>query len=143
MSPRSGQRGFTLGESIVAFALMGTAALGIVSMQRGLFTGQAANRDLLQATELMQECAERVLSVRRVSGYGNVTATPSATPLCTAASSCGSITAFGSFSVPTITLRDASNTAVCTCSSASCTVTVSISKGGTAFTPLTLQLQNY
>jgi len=132
MSTRHHQRGFTLAESVVAFCLMGTAALGIVSMQRGLFTGQSANRDLLQANALMQECAERVLSVRRTNGYASVATT-----------SCSSIATFGSFSAPTIALKDASNATITSCSSATCTVTVSISKGGTSYTPLTLQLQNY
>jgi Tfp pilus assembly protein PilV len=133
IKPLRSQRGFTLAESIVAFCLMGTAALGIISMQRGLFNGQSANRDLIQANALMEECAERLLSVRRVSGYSSVATT-----------SCSSIATFGSFSAPTITFQESANSSAGNCVSASgCTAVVSISKGGTSYAPLTIQFQNY
>jgi prepilin-type N-terminal cleavage/methylation domain-containing protein len=127
-------RGFTLIESIIVLVVLSVAAAAIVTMQGNIFKGQADNKDIQVGAQLMQECAERVLAIRRQSNSAYASVTTSA---------CSGLGNFGGFGVPVVTLRDDSNTSVTTCASTTCTATITIGKGGSNLAPITLRLATY
>ena len=132
--------GFTLMELVVVIVLLGTVAAVVLRLQPQLFSAQAIGRDTLSGLEIQRACAERLLSVRRVQGYGAVQGSAAATPTC---DGLGGVAGFAAN--PTVLLVDANATAVNSCSSATCTATITVSKTGSAATlpPLTLQLSQY
>ena len=133
---RSGQAGFTLIESIFAAAILGLAAVAIMGVQKNIFATQTVGRDQLVGTEIVQACAERLLAVRRNSGYANVTGT-----LCTGMGGVGGFAAN-----PTVVMRSASAAVITTCSTATCTATITIAKTSGPAVPsgnVTLQMSNY
>ncbi len=78
-------RGFTLVESIIVLVVLGIAAVGIISLQSQIFSGQSDIKNIQIGVQLMQECAEQVLATRRASasGYGDVNSTNfNTTPKC-------------------------------------------------------------
>jgi prepilin-type N-terminal cleavage/methylation domain-containing protein len=132
-------RGFTLIETIMVIALLGMVSATLLSMQPQVFRAQTNARDQYVGLEQMRACAERILSVRRTSGFASVT-----TALC------NGLGGQGNYALnPTVTLTvDSSPTAVTTCSTGTvtCTATVSIAKtSGPAATlaPLTVQISVY
>ena len=130
------QRGFTLFETILVIGLLALVSTGLIAMQPSVFKTQTNGRDQAVGLELMRACAERLLAVRRHTGYGSVTTT-----LCDGMGGIG-----GFASNPTVTMTDTSNTAITACSSATCTVAIIIAKSSgpaAALTPVTLQLSNY
>jgi Tfp pilus assembly protein PilV len=130
------QGGFTLFETIVVIAMLTLVSLGLIAMQPQVFKTQTAGRDEFVGFELTRACAERLLAVRRQTGYASVTNT-----LCNGMGSVGGFAAD-----PTVTLADATNAAITACSSATCTATISIAKtAGPAapLTALTLRLSSY
>ena len=132
----AGARGFTLVESIIALVLVALAAATIVSMQGNIFFGQSGNRDLEVGVQLMQECAEQVLATRRQSGYSAVTSST-----CNISSITANIPS--GFNAPGVILKDDTNSTVTPCASSTCTVTISVTKGSTTLTAVTLRLVNY
>ena len=132
----AGQRGFTLIESIVTASLLGLAAVAIMGVQKNIFSTQTTGRDELVGTELVQACAERILTVRRKSGYINVTNT-----LC---NGMGGISGFASN--PTVTFTDSNGNSITTCSTSTCTATIGIAKASgpaVLLRNVTLRLSNY
>ncbi len=127
-------RGFTLIESIIALVLLGIASISIISLQTTIFNGQSDNKVLEVGTQLMQECAEQVLAMRRNLSYTSVTT-----------SACNGLGNYGGFGAPILTLINDSGSSVtaCTNASATCTATITINKGGPNLTPVVLQLVNY
>jgi prepilin-type N-terminal cleavage/methylation domain-containing protein len=130
----AGSRGFTLIESIIVLVVMSIAAAAIISLQGNVFFGQSGNKDLEVGVQLMQECAEQVLAVRRQSQSAYASVTNSA---------CSGLGNYGGFGVPVVTLRDDSNAIVTTCASTTCTATITIGKGGSNLAPITLRLAKY
>lgn len=126
------QRGFTIIESIIALVILAIASVAIVSLQSDIFSGQSDNKSMEVGVQLMQECAEKILGVRRGAGYGGVMS-----------STCDGLGNINGFGAPSIALNDASGTAITTCASSTCTATISIRKGTTTLTPITLRLVNY
>lgn len=136
---RHRQRGFTLFESIIVIGLLTLVSLGLLAMQPQFFKAQNSGRDTFVGLELMKTCAERMLAVRRNTGFGSVTST-----LCNGMGGGGAVTGWAAN--PTVTLRDATNTAITTCSSATCTATILIAKTvvpEASLAPITLQLSAY
>jgi hypothetical protein len=133
-SPRARQGGFTLFETVLVIGILALVSLGILAMQPQVFKTQTTGRDAFVGVELMRACAERLLAVRRYAGYGGVTSTL-----------CGGMGGVGGFASNfTVTLKDAGGTAITTCSSATCTATISIAKSPAAtLIPVTLQLSAY
>lgn len=133
---RCRERGFTLVETIIVIGLLTTVSLGLLAMQPQVIKTQTAGRDEFVGVELMQACAERLLAVRRNIGYTSVTNTL-----------CDGIGGVGGFAANlTVTLADVTNTAIATCSSATCTATIIIAKTAAPaanLTPITLQLSAY
>jgi prepilin-type N-terminal cleavage/methylation domain-containing protein len=129
-------RGFTLIESVMVIAMLAMVAAGLLSMQPRVFATQNNGRDQFVGLEAMQGCAERLLAVRRQLGYINVTS-----------SLCNGMGGLGGFaSNPTVSLTDASGNAVTTCTGASCTATIILSKTtgpAASLSALTLRLSAY
>jgi Tfp pilus assembly protein PilV len=130
------QGGFTLFETVLVIAILTAVSLGIMAMQPQVFKAQTTARDEFVGVELMRACAERLLAVRRNTGYVTV-----ADNLC---NGMGGVSAFNSNLG--VTLADASGTSITTCSSATCTATISVAKTtapAATLTPITLQLSAY
>ena len=124
-------RGFTLFETIIVIGLLGLVSAGILAMQPRVHSAQTNARDQYTGLELMRACAERLLAVRRGSGYGSVTNT-----LCNGMGACNGMTGctgtgVGGFAAnPTVTLAiDGVSPAPTSCSSgARCVATIVIAK---------------
>jgi prepilin-type N-terminal cleavage/methylation domain-containing protein len=65
-------RGFTLLETVIVILLLAIASAGIINLNGGLFTNASQIRNLQINTQLLQACAERVMAVRRLSGFIDV-----------------------------------------------------------------------
>ena len=133
---RATQGGFTLVESILAAGILALAAIAIMGVQKKIFANQTVARDQLVGTELVQACAERLLAVRRHTGFANVTST-----LCNGMGGVGGFAAN-----PTVTMQSASGVAITTCATATCTATIRIAKTSGPAVPsgnVTLRLSNY
>ena len=129
------QRGFTLIETLVVVVVLGIAASTIIVLQGDIFARQISNKDLQIGTQILQECAEQVLAIRRrapSAGYAAVT---------TAA--CNSLGNIGGFGVPTVTLHDDSGSNVAACTSTLCTASITVGKDGSSLAPITLRLSKY
>lgn len=129
------QKGFTLVETLMVMVVLGIAATIIISLQGNIFQGEAANKDMQIGAQLMHECAEQVLGVRRRSpslGYTAVTT-----------SACSGLGNYGGFGTPVVTLINDSGSNVSACASASCTATITVGKDGSNLTPITLRLIKY
>ena len=125
-------RGFTLIEAIIVLVTLGIAMAGFLALNGTIFTGRSGNRDIEVGTQLMQECAEQVLGTRQpVNGYDFVTT-----------STCSTLASYGGFSVPALTVT-ADTSAACPTGGTCKTVVISVSKGGSTLTPVTLELVSY
>ena len=127
-----GSEGFTLVESIIVMVLLGIAAATIISMQGNIFYGQSENKDLQVGVQLMQECAEQIFATRRRAGYTSALTT-----------SCLNLVAYGGFDLPSVTKTDNNGNSPCASASSTCTVVISLSKGGSSLTPIILRLTKY
>jgi prepilin-type N-terminal cleavage/methylation domain-containing protein len=124
-------RGFTLIETVIALLLLSVIASMTVTTNGNLFHNQADIRQLQNSTPLLQACAERVLAIRRISGF-------SMTPDFDAA--CDALTGTDTFNVIVT-----SNTGSASCpNNAVCQlVRIYIKNNGSTFGPVALQLMNY
>jgi len=128
-------RGFTLFETILVIGILALASVALMKLQRDVFVTQTYGRDEAAGNDLLRGCGERLLAVRRNIGYEQVSNT-----LC---STMGNVGGFGN---PTVTMVDAAATAISSCTSATCTITISVAKtSGPAalLSPITLQLSAY
>ena len=133
---RPGQQGFTLFETVLVIAILTAVSLGILAIQPQVFKTQTTGRDQFVGFELLRACAERVLAVRRNTGYVSV-----ANTVCNGMGGVG-----GFISNPAVTLTDANGSAITSCTSATCTATISIVKSQApvaTLTAITLQLSAY
>lgn len=117
-----------------------------MAMQPHVFKTQTNGRDQFVGFELTRACAERLLAVRRQTGYGKVDDT-----LCR---SMGGVGGFANNVNVSLAPSTAASSPMCSnasatcnvCSSATCTATIIIAKTTTpaaTLTPLTLQLSAY
>ena len=127
--------GFTLFETIIVLLILALVATGLITMQSKLWSTQSTTRNQTVRQDLTRACAERLLAIRRQMGYSSVTNT-----LCDGLGTTGGFPAN-----PSVSLTDAAGTTITSCSSATCTASISISNtGGTvALLPLTLQMSSY
>jgi len=134
--PRRKGGGFTLFETVLVVAMLTAVSLGILAIQPQIFKTQTNGRDQFVGSELMRSCAERLLAVRRATGFGSVTS-----------SLCNGMGGVGGFAGnPTVTLADANGNSITTCSSATCTATIIVAKSAApaaTLTPITLRLSAY
>ncbi len=130
-------RGFTLVETLMVMVVLGIAAVTIVSLQGNLFSGQAQNRDIVVGTQLMQECAELLLSKSRINYNDSCLASGAAATTC-----CATITVagYGAPTVPTLSAGNSAtaNMAACPFVTGSDCKLVSVTQGG--LSPITLML---
>src|SRR3954447_24434309 len=66
---RAYERGFTLFEAIIVIAMLAAAAAALLVIMPRVFQTQATARDEFVGVELLRACAERVLDVRRTTGF--------------------------------------------------------------------------
>lgn len=127
--------GFSLIETIFVIALLALASVTIARMQPRIFSAQNTARDAYVGQELLQACAERLLTTRRRVGLGAVTNT-----LCAGLGGQG-----GFVASPTVTLRDAGNNVVVTCPLSLCTATITIGKSAAtaSISALTVRMSVY
>lgn len=116
-------------ESIITLVILGIASVGIATLSGNIFNADAGNKNLQVGVRLMEECAEQILAVRRVSGYA-------ATPSC----SVSIMPAFAGFSAPSVTTSAYTGTACPTGGSCQLVVISVTPTVGTAMTPITLLL---
>jgi hypothetical protein len=128
-------RGFTLFETILVIGLLALASVALMKLQGKVFITQTYSRDDAVGNDLLRACGERLLATRRTLGYAQVT-----TALC------GTIGNVGGFGNPTVTMADAGGTNITSCSSATCTITISVAKTSAPaalLSPIRLQLSSY
>lgn len=58
-------KGFTLIEAIVVIIMLAIAWAGIATMESNLFSAETGNDDLRDGMKEFQQCAERILALRR------------------------------------------------------------------------------
>jgi len=131
------QGGFTIIESVIAMVMLAIASVAIIALQRGIFSGQSDGKSMEVGVQLMQECAEKILGVRRgAGGYAAAITTPCNTGTLGGFASCATVAP----------LVGAAGTA-CPGPTILCsTVTISVSTNscsGPAMNPVTLILVNY
>jgi prepilin-type N-terminal cleavage/methylation domain-containing protein len=135
-TPPARARGFTLVETLMVAVVLGVAAVGVARLQGNLFKSQSDITGLQVRTALMLGCAEQVLGWRRfhANGYETLaTGTDFGTNLC------GAESAYGGYTVPTVTITDPYTGTGCP-SGGICKL-VSISQAG--MTSLTVMMVDY
>ena len=65
--------GFTIIEAVIVLLVIGVIALVLISLQGKLWSGSLAGNQYQAATLAQQQCAEKILTVRRRVGYDAVT----------------------------------------------------------------------
>jgi len=75
-------RGFTLVEIVAVLAFMAVALAGYAALFSNNSFGMDLSLDLQRASQYAQECGERVMMVRRTSGFGS---TSISTTMCDSA----------------------------------------------------------
>ena len=124
--------GFTLVETIIVMVVLSIAAVAIINLQGNVFNGQSGNKDLQVGVQLLQECAEQIIAVRRKSGFNSVDT-----------STCSALGNYGGFGAPIITLTADNTGAACPTGGTCNKAVITLSKGGSSLTPVTLELVNY
>lgn len=139
MKTINASRGFTLVESIIVLVVLAIAAAGIATLSGNIFNGQDENKELQISMQLMQECAEQVLALRRTSGFDWTT--NAATLACTDLAAPGDVgLSFGKPVVDSnISITDGSNGCPTGGTCRLLTIAVSTSAGD-KLAPLTLLL---
>ncbi|MBI2752901.1 MAG: hypothetical protein HYX46_05235 [Betaproteobacteria bacterium] len=108
--------------------VLSIAATAIISLQSNILYGQSSNKDIQVGVQLMQECTEQILAIKRAKGYDFVTA---------ANINCSGMT-IGSYSAPTFNIGASFTGTGNECPlNATCKL-VSVTQGG--LTPITLLL---
>lgn len=125
--------GFTLIESIIVLGMLSIVAIVIAMLQGNLFKGKSDNKNLQTGVQLMQECAEQVIATRRSIGYNAINSSSFGNKQC------GTLTAFGSYEIPSVTITDPYSSNGCP-TNGICKL-VSITQG--KLTPVTLVLVSY
>lgn len=65
--------GFTLIETLIVVVTLGIAAATVVKLTGVMFAGQANNPVVIAGTQVMEQCAEHVLALKRSGGYSSIT----------------------------------------------------------------------
>lgn len=140
----AGSRGFTLVESVIVLVLLAIAAVGIISLQSNIFYGQSGNKNIQVGVQLMQECAEQILAIRRAKGYGDLSLAAGTSAACDLMKLTNP-----TYDHPIVTITVGDSTTIgappSPCPSAvalSCKL-VSITQAQGGLTPLTLMLVSY
>jgi prepilin-type N-terminal cleavage/methylation domain-containing protein len=129
-------RGFTLVETLMVVVVLAIAAAGISGMQGSMFKNQSTISSQQIKNQLVLECAEQILAVRKYSADGYYTI---ASGTSYGTNACGGLTALSGYSVPTVTITDPYSGAGCP-SGGTCKLVVISQTGASS---LTLMLANY
>lgn len=70
---RAAVGGFTLIETLIVMVVLGIAAATVAKLTGAMFTGQTKNPVLIAGTQVMEQCAEHVLALKRSGGYTSIT----------------------------------------------------------------------
>ena len=122
--------GFTLIEMIIVIVVLGVSMTAIISLQGQVVRGQTDNADYQTGVQLLQECAEQVLALRRASGYPAVNA-----------NSCSSLGAFSGYT-PSITISTPASP-ICAAGTTCDLLAITVTKSGSTLGPVNLLLVNY
>lgn len=123
--------GFTLIETVATLLLLSIVASTMVTTNGNLFQDQADIRQLQNSTPLLQACAERVLAIRRASGF-------STTPAFDA--DCDALTGADTFNV---TVTPNSGSVSCPTSAVCQLVRIYVKSNSGTIGPVVLQLMDY
>jgi prepilin-type N-terminal cleavage/methylation domain-containing protein len=136
MTPTHTDEGFTLLEMIIVIVILGIAAAAVVGMVAHVGSRQSENSDLQVGTQLIQECAENIVSQhRRDDNFFNVTSG-------TGSPNCYSLTAYGGFNTPVVT-ANAYTGAACPSGATCKELSIALTKGGDTFNPVSVMLIYY
>lgn len=77
MKPKTGiqAKGFTLIEVTIAIVLLAIATAAIISLNGNLFSRSSDIQTIQKNAQLLQACADRIIGIRRASGYNALMAT--------------------------------------------------------------------
>jgi prepilin-type N-terminal cleavage/methylation domain-containing protein len=73
MSTRLNHRGFTLVEVIIVMVILSIAAVAIGKIVGGIFTGRTSVNEAQVRTQMVTECLEQVITVKRQDGFDELT----------------------------------------------------------------------
>jgi prepilin-type N-terminal cleavage/methylation domain-containing protein len=124
------QRGFTLIETMIVVLVLSVAAMGIAGLISNVFKQQSSMDASQVRSQLVVECAEQILAVRKYNKDG-FEAIAQGTTYGTNA--CGGITALSGYTVATVTVTDSYSHAACA-SVTNCKLVQVTQDGGTALT---------
>lgn len=131
--------GFTLIEMVVVMLVISAGLLGLASLFSGNIKALVINEGVQQVAQYAQECAERVLAVRRDLGFGSSTIS---TSMCDSTSLGALPSGFTrSVGVPPATVTG-SGTSACPSGITCRDVTVTVSNG-TVSSVINVMLVNY
>ena len=122
--------GFTLIEMIFVIVALGIIMTAVITLQGHVVWGQAENNEYQTGVQLLQECAEQVLAVRRKQGYSAVNTT-----------TCNGLGAFSGFT-PSIAVSTPASP-VCPTGTTCQLMAITVTKTGTTLGPVNLMLVNY
>jgi prepilin-type N-terminal cleavage/methylation domain-containing protein len=124
------QRGFTLVETMIVVLVLSVAALGIAGLIGNVFKQQSDVDATQVRTQLLTECAEQILAVRKYQKDGFATVIQGATY---GTNACGGIPPLTGYAVASVTITDTYAHAACTVST-NCKLVEITQDGGTALT---------
>lgn len=132
LAPLRASRGFTLFETVLVIGLLAVVSAGLLSMFPRIYQTQTLGRDERVALEVQRACAERLVTLRRSTGYTSV-----------ANSSCQVLGATGDFT-PAVALT-VGGAASSPCSGSRCVATITANRANVpaALPALTLELSAY
>ena len=135
---RADQFGFTMFETIIVFALLTAAALALFVIMPRVFQTQTTARDEFVGVELLRMCAERVLDVRRSTGFTAVNVN-----LCANLNSASG--GPSGWNAPVVALSPSAGSPLA-CTTSPCTATITVTKASgiaAPLAPITVQLLTY
>jgi hypothetical protein len=120
----------------VVVVVLAIASVAVVSMVANVGVRQSDNSDLQVGAQLLQECGEWIVTNhRRVDNFFTATFSTSA--------NCYSLTTYGGFSAPTVTVTNPYTGVGCPTGATCGKAVISLAKSGVSLQPVELILVRY